>query len=238
VYKWCPDCYVLSWHVFLCFYLHCASCGIFPFLFLTKKYWFETFFPNFVLESCEDLLRNFFSDIIGWHVTEKKEKENLSKSLCSLKPSVIGPYKKKKNTLSYSPTCLLLIRLVWPLPVAQVWTHYKIGKLNMWTLFCNLCIGFLNSQIWKEVMLELNGKPSSVTTSSTDFSFQKTRFFGIYLNFQQQKSLKNQYLQNSESKSYQINSINSSHQDISKNTKCTFQFLRNFQLRFNLIFSE
>jgi hypothetical protein len=37
----------------------------------------------------------------------------------------------------------------------------------------------------------------------------KTWFFGIYLNFQQQKSLKNQYLPHSESKSYQINFIKS-----------------------------
>jgi hypothetical protein len=37
----------------------------------------------------------------------------------------------------------------------------------------------------------------------------KTWFFGIYLNFQQQKSLKNQYLPHSESKSYQLNSIKS-----------------------------
>jgi hypothetical protein len=42
----------------------------------------------------------------------------------------------------------------------------------------------------------------SVTISSTDFSFQKTWFFGIYLSFQWQKSLKNQYLPHSESKSY------------------------------------
>jgi hypothetical protein len=37
----------------------------------------------------------------------------------------------------------------------------------------------------------------------------KTWFFGIYLNFQWQKSLKTQYLPHSESKSYQINSIKS-----------------------------
>jgi hypothetical protein len=37
----------------------------------------------------------------------------------------------------------------------------------------------------------------------------KTWFFGIYLNFQQLKSLKNQYLPHSESNSYQINSIKS-----------------------------
>ncbi len=57
--------------------------------------------------------------------------------------------------------------------LAQVWTHYKIRKLNMWTLF-------LNSQIWKEIMLELNGKPSSVTTFSTDFSFQNLIFCNIF----------------------------------------------------------
>ncbi len=97
---------------------------------------------------------------------------------------------------------------MWPVPVAQVWTHYKIRKLNMWTLFCHVCINFLNSQIWKGIMLELNGKPPSVTTFSTDFSF-KTWFFGIYLNFQQQKLHKNQYLPHAESKSYQRNSIKS-----------------------------
>jgi hypothetical protein len=37
----------------------------------------------------------------------------------------------------------------------------------------------------------------------------KTWFWGIYLNFQWQKSLKNQYLPHSESKSYQTNSIKS-----------------------------
>jgi hypothetical protein len=37
----------------------------------------------------------------------------------------------------------------------------------------------------------------------------KTCFLKIYLNFQRQKSLKNQYLPHSESKSYQINSIKS-----------------------------
>jgi len=77
----------------------------------------------------------------------------------------------------------------------------------------------------------------SVTTFSTDFSFQNL-VFGIYLNFQWQKSLKKQYLPHSESKSYQINSINPAHRGPSKNTKGTFQFLQNFQLQFNLIFSE
>jgi hypothetical protein len=77
----------------------------------------------------------------------------------------------------------------------------------------------------------------SVPTFSTDFSFQNL-VFGIYLNFQQQKSLKNQYLPHFESKSYQINSINLAHQGLSNNTKSTFQFLQNFQIQFNLIFNE
>jgi hypothetical protein len=44
--------------------------------------------------------------------------------------------------------------------------------------------------------------------SSTDFSFQ-TQFFAIYLNFQQQKSLKNQYLLHLSSQDFEINSIKS-----------------------------
>jgi hypothetical protein len=43
---------------------------------------------------------------------------------------------------------------------------------------------------------------------------------------------KNQYLPPSEIP------LNPAHQDLSNNTKATFQFLRNFQLQFNLIFSE
>jgi hypothetical protein len=121
--------------------------------------------------------------------------------------------------------------------LAQVRTHYKIGKLNMWTLFCNVCISFLNSQIWKEIMIELTGKPSSVITSSTDFSFQNLVFWNLF-EFSAKKPLKNQYLPQSESKCYQINPLNPTHQDLSNNTKGTFQFLWNFQLQFNLIFSE
>jgi hypothetical protein len=78
--------------------------------------------------------------------------------------------------------------LVWTVPLAQMWTHYKIGKLNMWTLFCNVCIDFLNNQIWKDIMLEMNGKPSSVTTFSTDFSFQNLIFWNLF-EFQRHKSL-------------------------------------------------
>ncbi len=70
------------------------------------------------------------------------------------------------------------------------------------------------------------------------FPSKFTRFVGIYLNFQQQKLFKNQYLPHSESKSYQINSIKScSSRSFQKYWK-TFQFLWNFQLWFNLTFSE
>ncbi len=116
---------------------------------------------------------------------------------------------------------------MWPVLLAKLWTHYEIGKLHKWTLFCNVCMDILNSQIWKQIKLELNSL--QVVPSSQLIFPSKTWFFEIYLNFQWQKSLKNHYLPHSESKSYQINSIN---------TKGTFQFLWKFQLWFNLIFSE
>jgi hypothetical protein len=51
-----------------------------------------------------------------------------------------------------------------------------LQNTKMWTLFCNVRINFLNSPIWKEIMLDLNGKLSSVTTFSADFSFQNLVF--------------------------------------------------------------
>jgi hypothetical protein len=57
-------------------------------------------------------------------------------------------------------------------------------------------------------MLELNDKPSSVTTFSTDFPFQNLVFWNLFA-FSAQKSLKNQYFSHSKSKPYQINSIES-----------------------------
>jgi hypothetical protein len=51
---------------------------------------------------------------------------------------------------------------------------------KMGTLFCNVCNDFLNSQMWKEIMLELNGKLSSVTTFSTGFSFQNLVFWNLF----------------------------------------------------------
>ncbi len=84
------------------------------------------------------------------------------------------------TTIAHTRLLTFSFTLVWPVTLAQVWTHYKIGKLNMWTLFCNVCIDFLNSQIWKEIMLELNGKPSSVTRFSTDLSFQNLVFWNLF----------------------------------------------------------
>ncbi len=74
----------------------------------------------------------------------------------------------------------------------------------------------------------------------------KTWFLGIYLNFQQQKSLENQYLPHSESKSYQINSIKSSssrsfqqHQrDVPIPSKFSARIYFNFQWRNHSIFKN
>jgi hypothetical protein len=38
----------------------------------------------------------------------------------------------------------------------------------------------LNSQIWKEIMLEMNSKPSSVTMFSTDFPIQNLVFWNLF----------------------------------------------------------
>jgi hypothetical protein len=112
--------------------------------------------------------------------------------------------------------------------LAQEW-YVQNRKLNMWTLFCNVCIDFLNSQIWKEIMFELNGKPSSVNAFSTDFSFQNLVFWNLF-EFQCQQSLKSQYLPHSKSKTYHINSIKSC---------SSISFLpQAFQLWINFIFSE
>jgi hypothetical protein len=79
---------------------------------------------------------------------------------------------------------------------------------NYWVY---VCINFFCSPKYERKlcsMLELNGKPSSATSFSTDFSFQNL-VFGIYLNFSSRNQLKNQYLALWESRSYQINSIKS-----------------------------
>jgi hypothetical protein len=84
-------------------------------------------------------------------------------------------------------------------------------------------------------MLELNGKPSSVTMFSADFSFQNLVFWNLLI-FQHQKSLKNQYFPHFESKSYPKIPLNFFHQDLSNNTKGTFQFSQNFN--YDLIYFQ
>ncbi len=67
------------------------------------------------------------------------------------------------------------------------------------------------------------------------FSLPKPGFLEFIWIFSCRNHLKIKYLPYSESKAYQINSIKSSYQDLSNNTKVTFEFLWNFQLQFNLI---
>jgi hypothetical protein len=74
----------------------------------------------------------------------------------------------------------------------------------------------------------------SVTMSSTDFSFQKPGFWEFIWIFSSRNHLKvniSHILPNKIP-------LNPAHQDLSKNTKGTFKFLRKSQLQFNLIFSE
>ncbi len=105
-------------------------------------------------------------------------------------------------------------------------------------IFCNVCIDFLNvakyeRKSYLDWMVSLQVLPRSQLIFPS-----KTWFFLIYLDFQRHNSPKNQYFRHSKSKSYQLNSIKSSHQNLSKNTKGTFQVLWNFQLHFILIFNE
>jgi hypothetical protein len=75
--------------------------------------------------------------------------------------------------------------LVWPVLLAQVWTHYERKSCLNW---------MVSLQVWP--------LPQLIFPS-------KTWFFGIYLNSQWHKLLKKQYLSHFESKFHQINSINS-----------------------------
>jgi hypothetical protein len=65
----------------------------------------------------------------------------------------------------------------------------------------------LNNEILKEIMLELNGKPSSVTTFSTDFSLQNLVFKKLF-EFSGTKFTKNSiFFPHPKSKIHNINSI-------------------------------
>jgi len=126
----------------------------------------------------------------------------------------------------------------------QVWTHCKIGKVNMWVLLCNVCIDFLNSQIWKESMLELNVKPSSVTTFFNWFCLPYLVFWNLFEFSVAQITLKS--ISPTLSKSYQINSIESCswrsfqqhqrHIPIPPKFSATISF--NFQWRNHSIFKD
>jgi hypothetical protein len=83
--------------------------------------------------------------------------------------------------------------MIWSIPVGGS-HNYKIKQNNLPSFidrWCRLCP-------WPKCY----PGPQLIFPS-------KTWFFGISLNFQRQKSLKNQYLPHFESKSYQINSIKS-----------------------------
>ncbi len=90
--------------------------------------------------------------------------------------------------------------------------------------------------IWTSVACALG---PSVTTSSTDFSFQNLVFWNLLFEFSAAE-----ITWKSISPTFWIQilpnkiPLNPAHQDLSNNTKGTFQFLLNFQLWFNLIFNE
>jgi hypothetical protein len=91
--------------------------------------------------------------------------------------------------------------------------------------------GAINKLVWPVPLAQVLPRPQLI------FPF-KTWFFGIYLNFQWQKSLKNQYLAHSGSKSYQINSIKSCSSRSFQQHQSHIPIPPNFQLRFNLIFND
>jgi hypothetical protein len=92
---------------------------------------------------------------------------------------------------------------IWLIPlVDDLLVHLSHKMEPKKTLMLDL--NFFNALIlvWPVPLAHVLPRPQLIFPS-------KTWFFGIYLNFQQQKSLKNQYLPHSESKFYQINSIKS-----------------------------
>ncbi len=82
------------------------------------------------------------------------------------------------------------------------WYHSSLHicwyPLHTHSLFFN-CI-YHTILVWPVLLAQVLPRPQLIFPS-------KTWFFGIYLNFQQQKWIQNYYLPYSESKSYQINSI-------------------------------
>jgi hypothetical protein len=88
--------------------------------------------------------------------------------------------------------------------------------------FTPICCWFRKDQCGLCPLAQVLPRPQLIFPS-------KTWFFGICLNFQLQKSLKNisHILDPNLTKSIPLNP---SHQDLSNSTKGTFQFLQNFQL--------
>jgi hypothetical protein len=74
-----------------------------------------------------------------------------------------------------------------------------------------MCVSiFQTAQIWKEIMLELNGKPFKCYHILNRFLLSKPGFLEFIWIFSGRNHLKmSKYLPHSESKSYQINSIKS-----------------------------
>jgi hypothetical protein len=60
---------------------------------------------------------------------------------------------------------------------------------------CELNVDLIKLLVWPVPLAQVLSRPQLIFPS-------KTWFFGIYLSFQWQKSLKNQYLSHSESKTY------------------------------------
>ncbi len=79
-------------------------------------------------------------------------------------------------------------------------------KTQAWTLpwmitcYKTFSVIFFIQIVWPVLLAQVLPHPQLVFPS-------KIWFLGIYLNFQRQKSVENQYLPHSDSKSYQINSI-------------------------------
>ncbi len=97
------------------------------------------------------------------------------------------------------------LKLVWPLPLAHI---IKLGNLTCEHCFAMYVLIFWIAKYERKSCLNWMVSLQVLPCSQVIFPF-KTWFFGIYFNFQWQKSITNQYLPHSESKSYQINSIKS-----------------------------
>jgi len=86
--------------------------------------------------------------------------------------------------------------------------------------------------VWPLPLAQVLARPQLIFPS-------KTWFFRIYLDFQEQKShFKVNISHILNPNLTKLIPLNPAHQDLSKNSKGTSQFLQKFQLRFNLIFSE